>query len=279
VEARGRADRLSGSAAAPPRVPNRRLSDQSAVPGIRFVVSTVLAVVLLGGGAHAQASGRADELRVLFVGNSLTRTNDLPAEVEGLAAATGHELRARAIVFDGFSLEDHWKQGAARTALTSGEWDAVVMQQGPSSLPASRVHLRLWATRFAGLARAAGTRPGLLTVWPESYRRAAFPAVVASYREAADAADADLFPAGEAWRAAWACNRRLRLYGPDGLHPSRLGTYLAALVVYGRLFKAPLLRSQLTPTGVRPGTARLLQAAAATALGRRLPTARRCGRG
>jgi hypothetical protein len=151
------------------------------------------------------------------------------------------------------------------------------MQQGPSSLPESQAHLRRWAKRFAVVARAAGTRPALLTVWPESERASAFPAVVASYRNAARAAKADLLPAGEAWRAAWACDKRVALYGPDGFHPSRLGTYAAALVVYGSLFKAALLESRLTPADVEPRTARLLQAAAATALGHKLSADRRCG--
>ncbi|CAN5159492.1 hypothetical protein BH09ACT13_BH09ACT13_01940 [soil metagenome] len=183
------------------------------MPGIRAIVLAALALVVLAGSASAQASVSGEELRVLFVGNSLTGTNDLPARVAELAAASGRRMRARAIVFDGFGLEK--KQGGARAALASGEWDAVVMQHGPSSLPESQAHLRLWAARYAAVARAAGIRPGLLTVWPESYRRAAFPAVVASYRKAAEAADAELYPAGKAWRATWACKPRLRLYGPD----------------------------------------------------------------
>jgi hypothetical protein len=65
--------------------------------------------------------------------------------------------------------------------------------------------------------------------------------VIASYRRAAAAARADLFPAGLAWQIAWRCKPALGLYGPDGFHPSALGTYAAALVLYGRLFKAPLV--------------------------------------
>jgi hypothetical protein len=67
------------------------------------------------------------------------------------------------------------------------------------------------------------------------------------------------------------------LYGRDGFHPSELGTYAAALVVYGRLLKAPL-RGGVPPAGVRARTARLLQWSAATSLGRRLPAGQRCGR-
>lgn len=187
------------------------------------------------------------------------------------------QLEVGKVTFHGYSLEDHWGQGNARTAVSSGDWDVVIMQQGPSALPESQANLRVWASKFAAESRAAGTRPGLLTVWPESYRQSALSEVISSYRLAAEAANAELYPAGGAWQAAWSCSRRLRLYGPDGFHPSPLGTYTAALVVYGRLFRAPLLTLALTPAGLNPRIARMLQGAAATALGRRLSRARRCG--
>ncbi len=218
-----------------------------------------------------------ETLRVLFVGNSLTATNDLPAVVAELAGRSGRRLEYRTIVFGGYALEDHWRQGDARAALASGRWDVVVMQQGPSALPESQANLREWASRFAEAARLHGVRPALLTVWPESYRRSALRDVIASYRRAAAAARAGLLPAGLAWRTAWSCEQRLGLYGPDGFHPSVLGTSSAALVVYGRLFRAPLLGAA-SPTGVRPRTARLLQWAAAVSLRRSVPPARRCGR-
>jgi hypothetical protein len=47
-------------------------------------------------------------------------------------------------------------------------------------------------------------------------------------------------------------------------------------VVYGRLFKAPLLDASLGG-GMKPKTARLLQAAATRALDRKVPAAKRCG--
>ena len=46
-------------------------------------------------------------------------------------------------------------------------------------------------------------------------------------------------PAGDAWLAAWRRDPDLRLYGPDGFHPTVLGSYLAALVIYGGLANAP----------------------------------------
>jgi hypothetical protein len=224
-----------------------------------LLASATVALALFGGAAE----GGPGPLRVLFVGNSLTETNDLPAVVASLARSSGRSLEYRTIAFGGYSLEDHWSRGDARAALTTRSWDVIVMQQGPSALPEGQLHLREWATRFATEARAYGTRPALLTVWPESFRgRSALGQVITSYRRAAAAANATLLPGGAAWQETWSCDARIPLYGPDGFHPSRLGTYAAALVVYGRLFGAPLVTA-------KAGRKRLVQKAAARALGRK----------
>ena len=247
---------------------------------MRAIVASFVALlaVLAPAATEARSEAVTTPLRVLFVGNSLTTTNDLPATVASLARAGGRELEVGTVTFDGFSLEDHWNHGAVRQALAARAWDVAIMQQGPSALPESQVNLREYATRLADAARAERIRPALLTVWPESYRRTALSDVIVSYRGAAQTSGSELFPAGEAWHAAWQCHTALGLYGPDGFHPSRVGTYTAALVVYGRLFKAPLLAPALGPQWMSAGVARLTQASAARALGRRVPAARRCGR-
>lgn len=200
----------------------------------------VLPVLLAVGCTQIQRSEGHEPLRVLFVGNSLTATNDLPAVVALLAKSLGpSKVEYRTIAPGGVSLEDHWAAGAAPAELAAGNWDAVVLQQGPSSLPESQVNLTEWARRFADAARANGVRPALLTVWPESVRSYALPDVIRSYANAAKAADAELYPAGLAWQAAWRRNPRLPLYGPDGFHPSPLGTYLTALVVLAGLTGEP----------------------------------------
>jgi hypothetical protein len=200
----------------------------------------VLSVLLAVGGAQAEGNDGPKPLRVLFVGNSLTSTNDLPAVVATLARTFGRsEIKYRTIAPGGVSLEDHWAAGTAVAELDSGAWDAIVMQQGPSSLAESQVNLREWTIRFADTARAHHVRPALLTVWPESERSYALPAVIRSYAKAAKAARAELYPAGLAWQAAWRRNPRLPLYGADGFHPSQLGTYLTALVVLGGLTHEP----------------------------------------
>jgi hypothetical protein len=72
--------------------------------------------------------------------------------------------------------------------------------------------------------------------WPAQGRQFDFPAVRASYRFTADSLSVDLAPAGEAWLLAWAQDASLPLYGPNGYYPSQMGSYLAALVIFQRVY-------------------------------------------
>lgn len=176
-------------------------------------------------------------LDVLFIGNSLTYTHDLPQVVATLAEVTGVQpIRVGAVTGGNMSLEDHWRAGQARVALENDTWDFVVMQQGPSSLPQNQEHLQHWARTYAEVARTHGTEPALYMVWPAASFASSFDAVVHSYTAASDSAEARLLPAGRAWQVAWERNPNLALYGPDNFHPSQLGTLLAALTIYGGLY-------------------------------------------
>jgi hypothetical protein len=222
-------------------------------------------VVLLAFAAAGGAGAQQRQLRVLFVGNSLTATNDLPGTVAAIARGVGHTtIDVQMLAPGGYALEDHWADGAALEALRTGRFDVVVLQQGPSSLPESRVNLIEWARRWADEARANGTRPAVLTVWPERERFYVFADVVRNYRDAARAANALLLPAGQAWRNAFRRRPAIGLYGTDAFHPSRVGTYLAALVAYAGL-TGELPRTLPAAGGVKPTgrTAVVLRAAAA----------------
>jgi hypothetical protein len=203
-------------------------------------------------------------LHVLFVGNSLTAANDLPAMVAELGARTGVTIDYDARTPGGFALEDHWQQTDVRDAIANGRYDWVVLQQGPSTLPESGENLRTWAGTFADAVRAAGGRTALYGVWPESERRDALDAGIANYRRAARDSGSVLLPAAAAWKRAWAASPKLALYGPDGFHPSRLGTYAAAVVVYAGLTGKPAVG--LPRLGFAPRVARIVQTAAAAAL-------------
>jgi len=211
-------------------------------------------------------------LRVLFIGNSLTYSNDLPLIVEALAKAGRQNIYVDSVTFGGFSLDDHWSNGEAPNAISSEKWDVVVLQHGPSTLPASRVELRNSAKKFDKIIRQAGARPALYMVWPELERSAFFDAVRESYSLAASDVDGIFIPAGEAWRAAWRRDPKAPLYSNDDFHPSAAGSYAAALSIYGMLFGRELkgLPAFIELSNgrfirVQPALAKLLQEAATEA--------------
>lgn len=214
--------------------------------------------------------------RVLFIGNSLTYFNDLPGMVAAVARLAGDTSIATAsVAFPDYALEDHWNEGTAGKILAQSRWEFVVMQQGPSSLPENQANLATWTGRFGPVIREAGAEPVLYMVWPSATRSGDFPGVLAAYRNAAAAVGGRFAPAGDAWLAAWAEDPATALYGGDGFHPSPLGTYLAALVIVGRITAIdPVALPPTIPNGiggplaVPASTVRLLQRAARTALDR-----------
>lgn len=222
------------------------------------------ALVLAWAAAAVVWSSAQAPTRVLFIGNSLTTTNDLPARIGELARDAGRRWETSTVAYPSYSLEDHWHRGDAARAIASGGWTFVVLQQGPSALAESRVLLVEYARRFDEKIRAAGARTALYMVWPSDTRRGDFPGVSQSYSAAASAVSGLLLPAGDAWQAAWRENAAFPLYGNDRFHPSRLGTALAAIVIYERL--GGRLVKRLPPdwslTTEQPGL--LLRAAANT---------------
>lgn len=179
----------------------------------------------------SEVPAHQDELRVLFIGNSLTAFNDLPRLVEQLTERGGRRIRSTAITRNDFSLEDHWDEGDALRAINRGGWAFVVLQQGPSALPASRVQLRASTKKFDEVIRKVGGRTALYMVWPSEARARDFDAVRESYAIAAADVGGVFIPAGEAWRAAWRREPGTALYASDRFHPTAKGSLLAALVI------------------------------------------------
>jgi hypothetical protein len=181
-------------------------------------------------------SAAAPVTRVLFIGNSLVASNDVPGRLERLARAMGRNVAVEAVTANDSSLEDHWRDGRALARIREG-WDFVVLQQGPSSQPGSRALLVEYARRFVGPIRAAGARPAIFTAWPAAARSQDFAGAIESHRLAAEAIDATLVPVAEAWLRAMSADRTLRLYA-DSLHASRTGSDLAVLTAWFALFPA-----------------------------------------
>lgn len=212
-----------------------------------------------------------EDFAILFIGNSLTYSNDLPGmlgRLFELAGVEGVVIGEEAL--PSFGLPDHWVRSSTRERLAEGEWDVVVLQQGPSATE-GRPYLLEFTALFAEEIRAAGATPAMYMVWPAEERFFDFDGVLDSYRTAAEENDALFFPSGEAWRVAWEREPALELYGLDRFHPSEMGTYLAALVMFEQLSgRDPTTLLSIIPaeSGIvplDPELALLLQESAVTA--------------
>jgi hypothetical protein len=212
-------------------------------------VVTALSLIAAGSNCLSTTSPNGDpapnpqaSTRILFVGNSLTYFNDLPGMVKALADSAGIAgVQAAQVAKPDYSLEDHWNDGQARRVIEGGGWTHVVMQQGPSAVLANRANLRQWAATFAEVIRNKSGVPAMFSVWPQSINFSDFPHSIESYRLAAEDINGLFLPGGGAWLVAFGRNSGLPLYGPDGLHPSVQGSYLAALAVFGKLFNRSVI--------------------------------------
>jgi len=174
---------------------------------------------------------------VLFIGNSLTYTNDLPGTLTALAKSVNDTIRTISVALPDFAVIDHaLGLSNAVDVIRSQSWEYVVLQQGPTTTAVNRDTLIIATKALDPIVKSSGGRTAQLMAWPQASAPHLFPLVLASSQAAANSVERGvLFPAGEAWRAALEQDPAIPLYGPDGYHPAPLGTYLAALVVYEKV--------------------------------------------
>lgn len=209
--------------------------------------------------------------RVLFIGNSHSYVEDLSGLVQAVARQAGNtELQTARVAFPDFALEDHATEGTALRALEGSDWEYVVMQQGPSALPESQAHLKFWSAWWKPHITAAKATPVLYQIWPSTARRFDAAGTLQSYRDAAAMVDGILAPAGDAFTAALTADPTIGVYSDDGMHASRRGAYVAALVIVGRLLDVDVeaLPDQIPGSSEPAAVVQSLQAAAAAALAR-----------
>jgi hypothetical protein len=220
-----------------------------------------------------QAGAQEAASRILFIGNSHTYMNNVPALVQATYASVGLTCYTAMVAKGGYGLMDHWAEREAREEIARGGWTHVVLQQGTSARADSRRNLREYVGRFAPLIEAAGARAAIYSVWPMRSDPQDFERATESCRLAANDVGALLCPAGAAWRIALQGEPRPDLYANDGLHATVYGSYLAALVIFAVLAgRSPvglptiLTFEDGTRARVPEATAAVLQAAAASAV-------------
>lgn len=172
---------------------------------------------------------------MLFVGNSLSSSHDLPNLVCRLIQFQHPERKARARLVSVSFLEDVAKNPACRQAIESGNLSHVVLQAQKISR-SGRYHYSLAeGIDVAKLAKSRGLTVFFFSEWGLRDDPANGPRHAKIYGQMADAAGVGVAPVGRAWELALADRPDLPLHDGDGNHQSALGAFLTACVLAGRI--------------------------------------------
>lgn len=171
------------------------------------------------------------DYHILFVGNSLTSTNNLPRIIKENYAEIGITISTRTIAPPGYGLEDHWNVGLIQPLISSNYYDYVIIQQGPSSQEYGRTSLIEYGGRIAELCNLNDTKLAFFMVWTSITYFNTFDGVIANYTDAASINNATLLPVGRNWKYYIDQTQDYSYYGSDNFHPSIEGSQKAAQVI------------------------------------------------
>lgn len=191
----------------------------------------------------------AEQIAVLFVGNSFTRQHDVAGRVAALAADQGVALAPVTVAIDGTTLEAKWTDPGLRARMTERAWDAVVLQDY-STIALTPEQAARSAETVGEMTRAlAPARPVLFETWARApghglYAREAAPegpmamqeAVAAHYERLARETGGVVAPVGRRFTARAVAGDAL--FARDGHHASADGAALAARVLWQALARA-----------------------------------------
>lgn len=198
----------------------------------------ILTLYLFCAGLVLVWSQEAAPPRVLFVGNSYTYFWNLPQTVAAMAEAAERPLITRQSTSGGVNLGQHWrgeKELQSQALLQSGDFDVVILQDHSMRAIQAPDSLLYYGQLFGQLAKEHGAEPFVYMTWARQWDPYMQAPIAEKYTQLAQASGAALIPVGKAWERARSLRPDLRLFDPDGSHPSPTGTYLTACVIFGKL--------------------------------------------
>ena len=208
---------------------------------------------------------------ILFIGNSLTYTNDLPKVMEAYVAQAYPDvkLQTKAIAKPGWTLDQHKADGTALVALRARSWNYVVLQGGRGDTSGGTIDGRRFFVRptsfleavafFADQVKAQSGVPILFGGWGGGGAESARYSEQA-YELAVHQTKSVLAPVGfvsDRLRSATG----IKLIGPDGIHPTKQGTVLAAVVLAKVMFGEPTQPSKVAASEFSPQDLALIRSA------------------
>ncbi|MFI5712203.1 hypothetical protein [Kribbella sp. NPDC051620] len=199
-------------------------------------------------------------MRILFIGNSFTSRNNLPALIAALAAARGLAIDHKLMSAGGASLRQHLNAGKALAELATGNYDTVVLQE-QSTLPLKnpgRMHENI--RDFHTAITEVGAQTALYMTWSRKNQPQA--PFTTAYATIAAELGTILIPAGLVWEQFQAAHPTPSLHDTDNSHPALAGSYLTACVFLISLLQEDPTLLDLPVKGLPEETAAVLRSSA-----------------
>ena len=178
----------------------------------------------------------SNSVHILFIGNSLTYTNNLPQLVKNSAKQKGVIINTTMIAYPNYAIHDHWNEGKVQKEISNNHYDYVIIQQGPSSQSLGRKILIEYGDKYSNLCKKNNAKLCYYMVWPARMHYHTFEGVIKNYRDASIINDAYLCPVGEKWKNHFDLTSNFDYYSSDQFHPSMKGSEVAATVIVEKLF-------------------------------------------
>jgi hypothetical protein len=188
-----------------------------------------------GSGQNNPPSGPAPasaDIRLLFMGNSHTSSNDLTGMVADMVRAVRPGKTVAAVEAPGFMfLEERVGDSASMNLLRSQNWSAVILQAQKYSTSGQFEYSTAEAKELIRIARQQQAVPLTFPEWP---RRdvAETQRIYDLHVTIAQAEPACVAPVGQAWDLSISRHPTLALHAADGNHANPAGSFLAALMLF-----------------------------------------------
>ncbi len=172
-------------------------------------------------------------MKILFIGNSHTFFNDMPATAaDMLAELTGEKVDVTMLAYSYKELDWHMKSEyfAVRFNIMYGGYDYCVAQQAAHPFPGD-LQTAEQLMRIADLCRSVGTEPVLIQTWQEKGKPEQQAKLSMGNARAARMTNTLLAPVGTVWTRLLKEHPEIDLYERDGEHAGPYGAYLEALTI------------------------------------------------
>ena len=175
---------------------------------------------------------------VLFLGNSHTAYNDVPAMVKNLIESDGTGKRvATKFRMAGF-VEELAKDADLRRDIQSGRFQAVVLQGAKLSSSHRYEYDHSGAVDLAKLAKKNRMAVWLFAEWPRrGWDETDY--ILKEYREISGPSGAKIVPICRVWDRLRADGFKHDLWSTDGNHASPVGSFVAACSIAAHLSRSP----------------------------------------